>query len=69
MADSSVPPTVAPYIAYENPAKAIEWLVNTFGFTTLGVFDDGRGRKSRQPVHLKAGIAAVAGRKGRIGFH
>ena len=43
MADSSVPPTVAPYIAYENPAKAIEWLVNTFGFTTLGVFDDGQG--------------------------
>ncbi|GIJ79624.1 Uncharacterized conserved protein PhnB, glyoxalase superfamily [Micromonospora phaseoli] len=43
MADSSVPPTVAPYIAYQNPAKAIEWLVNTFGFTTLGVFDDGAG--------------------------
>ncbi|QOC91685.1 VOC family protein [Micromonospora craniellae] len=43
MADSSVPPTVAPYIAYENPAKAIEWLVNTFGFTTLGLFDDGQG--------------------------
>ncbi|QKW14695.1 VOC family protein [Verrucosispora sp. NA02020] len=43
MADSSVPPTVAPYIAYENPAKAIEWLVNTFGFTRLGVFDDGQG--------------------------
>ena len=43
MADSSAPPTVAPYIAYENPAKAIDWLVNTFGFTSLAVYDDGAG--------------------------
>lgn len=43
MADASIAPTVAPYIAYENPAKAIEWLIDTFGFTKLAVFDDGQG--------------------------
>ncbi|WP_018811288.1 VOC family protein [Salinispora pacifica] len=43
MVDGSVAPTVAPYLAYEDPAKAIEWLINTFGFTKLAVFDDGQG--------------------------
>ncbi|WP_018216113.1 VOC family protein [Salinispora vitiensis] len=43
MVDGSVAPTIAPYLAYEDPAKAIEWLINTFGFTELAVFDDGQG--------------------------
>ena len=43
MTDAPMSPTVAPYLAYADPAKAIDWLVNTFGFTSLAIFADGAG--------------------------
>src|ERR1700741_3949048 len=43
MSDSTDAPVVTPYLCYGDPAKAIDWLVEAFGFTKLAAYDDGAG--------------------------
>jgi uncharacterized glyoxalase superfamily protein PhnB len=43
MSNSTDAPIVTPYLCYGDPGKAIDWLVEAFGFTKLAAYDDGAG--------------------------
>src|SRR5262245_25403605 len=48
-------PTVSPMLAYEDPAKAADWLVEAFGLTELSRYADDDGRVTHVVMALGDG--------------
>jgi uncharacterized glyoxalase superfamily protein PhnB len=55
-----VPQVVFPFVAYEDAAKAMDWLVGAFGFREQRRITDEQGRVTHGDLELSGGLVLVA---------